>query len=263
MPSQTSDVGALTLPLAAGRPKDAIVDPVVEALLDFLSFSLNDALNTKLGSMNGFSEQAVPPGNRYAFDPTEPQGHKARFRLPSLFMWWDGKSQWWEWSQLQDARRRFISLLYVFEEPPGRDALELRRGLFAAVDSTLLKAAQRGYHSSYAYNGAAPGTMLINSLGDYGTWAWDYMGGQGIQRIGIGDSNTSNFGMREPTSRDAGRSRPAFAARFMVEELVQAEQKVYPDDLLQDSPADIQHNGAPLLSRVLGAPDGSNAPPNC
>ncbi|NIV29979.1 MAG: hypothetical protein GWN58_10900, partial [Anaerolineae bacterium] len=59
-----SEVGALTLPLAAGGPKDPVSDPVVDALLDFLSFSLNADLNPKLASINGYTEQAVPNGNR-------------------------------------------------------------------------------------------------------------------------------------------------------------------------------------------------------
>jgi hypothetical protein len=262
MTTQTSDVGATLLPLAAGDVGDALSDPIVDAILDFVAWYLNNDLNAKLAKLNGTSEVAVPTQNRFAFDPTEPQGIKSSFKLPALFVWWDGLAQKMPFSQLQDRRVRSIELLYIFQELPATAALELRSGLFAAVDASIAKAAERGYHPSYSYNSKTAGTRLDASIGDYGSWCWDYIGGQGIKRIGLGDSNTTNFGSRNPSTRTAGKSHPAFAGRFRVEELIQPPQPEDPTNITRDSACAIDNDGVRILDRVLEAPDGQNAPDN-
>lgn len=261
MTTEASYVGATLLPLPAGRPKEKLADPIVEGLLNFLGWCLCNDLDAKLAQLAGTSETASPPDNRYAFDPTEPQGHKARFRLPALFVWWDGTSQSKQHTQLQKLRERNVDALYIFQELPSRAALELRSGLFAAVDACFTKAAERGGYPTYSYNGKTPGTTLEESIGDPNTWEWSYVGGQGIRRIGIGDSNAGNFGDRNPSATSAGQRHPAFAARFLVRELVLMAQ---PDssNLTQDSPVAITHNGALLLTRTLPGPDGQTTPPS-
>ncbi len=255
MTTHTSDIGALTLPLMAGVVGDKLEDPVVEAMLDFLGFYLNNDLNSKLANLRGTSSVASPADNRYSWDPSEPRGHKIKRPAPSLFVFWDGRSQVLPFSQLQRVRNRHVDALYVFDELPSDTALELRSGLFNAVDGVFAKAADRNYHPLYSYNNTTLGTRLDESIGDLGHWEWTYVGGQGIRRVGIGDTNVSNLG-----ARTAGRHYPGFAGRFLVRELIQPTQPEDPANVLRDSPMTINNDGVEILDRTLEAPDGADAP---
>jgi hypothetical protein len=235
MPSYSAPVGGLTLPLAAGSAQQRIADPIVDALLDFLAWSLGNDLSARLANLTGTSAVAVPTTNRFAYDPTSPRGHSVRVPVPALFCWWDGQSQAVDHTTVRRKRTRVVRALYVFDELPHTDQLVVREGLFAAVDASFTKAAHYGHHSSYAYGSAATGTPLVSSVGDPGSWAWRYVGGQGVQRFQIDEASTANVGRRA-----AGRDWPAFAASFAVEELVAQPTLVDPTDVWPQATVDVR-----------------------
>ena len=258
--SQTSPVGALTLPVPAGTSQAQFTDPVVAALLDFLAWSLNNDLNSKLTNMTALEAAAIStatPNNRYPFDPFHPRGHSIKRRVPALYVWWPGESTVWRPNMTQKARTRDIHALYVTEEHSAFDEMERRVGLMAAVDASWHKAALRGAHPSYSYNSKPTGTPLEDSTGEYASWDWEYVGGQAIRRVNVDDPNTTHVG-----GRAQGQSLPGFAAVFRVRELVLAPILTDPDDVTTDSTFALTHDGADIdFDRVLEAPDGDEAQP--
>lgn len=183
--SHGSTVGALALPLEPGAQLSPLVDPVVDGLLDFLAFSLREALNPKLARLSPTSADACPPANRHAY---EPRTHWVRNAKPALYLWWGGKSSVGAYSTVYDTRERELSLFYVWEEvvaPSGQDA---RAGLMAAADAALARASSLRMHPDYGYRGAPPGTPLAASLARLGLVGWAYRGGQvGIMSPSPGD----------------------------------------------------------------------------
>lgn len=256
MLSTTSPVGALTLPLPAGASQAQLADPVVEALLDFLAWTLCHDLDAKLGQLLATGATAVPAANRYSYDPFEARGDRVRRRVPSLFVWWDGQSQPWRPTQLQRGRQREVKALYIFQEHPGHAEMARRSGMFAAVDASWAKAADLGGHPSYSYGGKPAGTLLENSVGDWGSWDWEYLGGRGVQRVGIDDPNTDQLGVHV-----SGQHFPAFAAVFSVREVIVSSQPVDPTNVTTDSPFATTEGGAPMLDRTLEPTDGQDAEP--
>ena len=264
MPPQTSAVGAQTLPVpAATLATDAFADPVVDALLDFLAWSLNNDLNTRLAQLPGTSIYAVPNGTlpagkdfRYAYNPHDRRAPHARLWVPALHVWWDGTSTPWRPGQLQRGIERNINVLYLFDELPGSDPFVMRAGLFTAVDESFAKAAERGGHPSYSYNSKPAGTALDDSTGPFCMWEWEYLGGKGLPRIGIDDPNTSNFG---PTV--AGKTVPGFAALVRVREIIQPPQPEDPGDVLTDGTVTILQGDLEIMDRTFEPDDGSGALP--
>lgn len=242
-----ANVGPIALPLAAGSASDAITDPIVEGIADFLGWMLRHDLDDKLATLTGTSATAVPVANVFTFDPMHPRGHSVRRPVPALYVWWDGTVEPWRVSILRSGMKRTIHALYVFEEPPKRDAMELRRGLFATVNATLARAADQGGHPNYAYNGTPNGTLLRHAIGNL-TWDWSYMGGQegAVRRIGVDDPDTTATPRRE---RRSGQDFPAFMARFQTEELVQPNESGL--KLLADSTIEMVTDGVTIASRVL------------
>lgn len=256
MTTQTSAVGALTLPYEAARVEAALADPVVDALLDFLAWSLCQELDDRLATLNGTSSTAVPTNSRYAYNPLEPT-NRVRFRPPALFCWWDGNSTSTQWTMLQRLRTRSVKALYVFQELPSLSAMNQRRGLFNAVDSAFERAADRDGHPLYSYAGKPAGTELSRSVGA-DLWEWSYVGGKGITRVQLGeplktvDSPTAN------RQQMVGRDFPAFAAEFQVRELVELPQPEDSTDVLIDSAFSISHDGVEILDRTMLGTDGTD-----
>lgn len=253
MPSQTSAVGPLPLPIAAGALGDRIADPAVDALLDFLSYSLNASLNAKLANVAGTSTTAVPTANRFPFNPTDPRGHHVRLPVPSLFVWWDGKSQPFErMSAIYEYRQRELQVLYVFDELPSMAAMTVRAGLLAAVDATFFKAAERGYDPAYAYGSAAAGQLLQFMAADPDLFSFTYQGG-----------SPGRFGINAPEGgADSGRDYPALRGSFLVRERIE-QPTMTDEDVAGDVDLTIRASdgsssqAVDLMQRYLPGPDGS------
>lgn len=248
MPSETSAVGPLTLPIAAGTVGDRVADPAVDALLDFLAFYLNESLSDKLANVPGTSAVAVPDANRFPWNPTEPRGHHVRLPVPSLFAWWDGRSQPFERETAAYLyRQREIHVIYVFDELPAMAALDKRAGLLAAVDAVFFKAADRGYHPDYEYNGVT-GQMLAFTATDPDRFSFTYMGG-----------SPGRFGIEAPEGGEkSGRDYPALRGSFLVRERIDGPSLTDPDDMAGDLELGITNDEVPIMTRYLPGSDGED-----
>lgn len=248
-------VGALELPLPAGRAQEKLLDPVVSLLLHFYTHCLNENLNDKLAKLNGTSNQAVPIAHAFDFDPDEPRGHKVKRPVPSLYMWWPGQSTETSVTTFVVRRLRNIHMMYIAEELPSRSALELRTGLLNAVAAVLTENSNNGYHPTFpqsGYDGAAVGTYVKDLVGEVATWDFRFLGSQAIRRIGIDDASTAKVG-----TKTSGKDYPALVAVVEVEELTKRTSSTVP---IADSPMTICHDGVPVIERTLTYPDGSNTP---
>ena len=249
--SDNVELGALELPVPAGATNAPLLDPVLEAIADFLGFMFRHDLDAKLATLPGTSATAVAQSTHvFTFNPHEPRGHSVKRPLPSLYVWWDGESTPWNPARYMTGRERTIEALYVFDEPPARDPMENRRGLFAAVDGIFLRSAAASAHPEYAYNGRALGTALHRST-DVGQWGWVYEGGQGgsIKRIGIDDADAAvGKRRRKPTQP---RSFPAYSAKFKLQELLQPAASTA-RTLSADFVVDMDHGqgGPDILERI-------------
>jgi hypothetical protein len=252
MPTETSRVGALTIPITAGTAPAAVDDPFLDGLLSFLAHYIKEALDTRLANVSGYNSDACPAANRFAFSPYEREANFVVRHVPALYLWWDGRSVPWNPSIVQKGRERNVHAMYVFEERPKEAALDDRRGVFNAVDAAFAKASRNGYHPTWSYNSRPLGTPLDESWdAPYGV-EWEWLGGQGVQRIGIDDANTRDVGRRV-----SGRDYPAFVAMFRVRELIEGKQLVEPDDVLRDYDADLYEDGVQVKDGILTGPDGS------
>src|SRR5687768_16115427 len=96
MPSTTSAVGGLTLPLTVGGANERVADPALDVLSDFLAWSLGNDLNDKLASLSGAPKPAIGTYNNapsvFLFNPEEQAGRIVAFErvVPALFVWRSG-----------------------------------------------------------------------------------------------------------------------------------------------------------------------------
>jgi hypothetical protein len=257
MPSGTT-LGGNTFPLAAGPAEGVLRPAVADALLDFLAFYLNWALNARLAQMTPRSAEAVPALNRFAYDPAElwPQNP-----VPALYVWWKGSGKNHH-STLREKIEASYGFLYVAGEIKVPGGVEPLDGFGEIVDQVFRYAADQGFHPDYGYNGAPHGEMLNLTLGFQG---WE-----------IAESQ-------------AGRMRPAPGQRGVDQHFFPAVQGTIkcwtvveqrnpvgptggatpgadgdPGDVLADITAGIYTNGdgdvndtVLFMDRVLPAPDGA------
>lgn len=259
MPTATSTVGPLTLPIAAGATNAAIADPVIDGLLDFLGFWLETELNAKLAQHADFSDTACPSANRFAWNPMQPQGHRGKLPVPGLWMWQHGVTKNVEHTITQTKRIRQLRCLYLYHETPKLTGLTRRAGMGAAVDAIFAKASRWQRHPGYSYGSSPDGTPLYQSLDDVGHFAWLFMGSEEV-RFGIDDGEPES---PDPRNRRSGRDFPGVAAMFTTEELVDATgQMAVPADLNSGTPGTIYGSDGissgttEILQGIIGAPDG-------
>ena len=259
MPSESSAVGALQLPVPDGVVGDKISDPLVDAILDFASFYIKDALDGKLVNVlpAGLMVDAVPEKNRYDFDPLEPRGLQVTLPVPSLFVWWGGESRVMPMTTIYNYRVRVIDLLYVFPELPKMSEMVRRAGLMSTVDAAMHKMSKRQIHYAYEYNGMPKGMGISQAIAPLDVVSWEYMGGK-PGRFGIDEGP----GAERRAVKKSARDYPALKGSFTVYERVNQRTMEDPADVLHDSPMSINAAGegsdaAFFMDRVLGAPDGT------
>lgn len=167
-----SNIGLLPLPVPAGAEADALPDPLVLALLDYLGFWLRTMLDVKLLSMGGAVPErpeenhasAAPLANLFPYNP-EPGQIWRRNPKPALYLWWSGRSRTEIKTLAYRNRIREISFLWIWCETQAPQNDEIRYGTLAAVDGIVRMAIEEGYHPEYGYNGAALGTPIWRSAG--------------------------------------------------------------------------------------------------
>lgn len=168
MPTATSTVGPLDMPLPAGATESAVDDPTLSGLARYLAFWLNLDLNTKLANLPGTSSTAVPVDNVFLWDPgkyfVRGRGDGASSPIPALYLWRMGRSQYARYSTVYDMRLSTIGLLWAFDELVLPGSFEDRYGLVGAADASLFRAVQLGYHPSYTPVGGRAGTHIAVAL---------------------------------------------------------------------------------------------------
>jgi hypothetical protein len=214
----TSAVGALDLPLASAGAGVALTDPVVELLLAFSGHVLTADIDPRLADLAGTATASCPAAKRFPYAWNEPRGHEVSFPRPSLFCWWDGQSTVVPWSQLYSFRHRQLHLLYCFPELPGRLALEKRTGLMNAIDASLTRWFRMQRHPTFQHNGITGGLIARtvaapDHAGD--RLHIDWLGGRGLPRIGVGETNQGRAGRKT-----SGQDFPGYAALFEVKERI-------------------------------------------
>jgi hypothetical protein len=260
MPSATSPVGTIEIPLAAGASGATAADPIVDGVIDYVAWVLNSALNARLAnwpSYGGKFSQAVPTANRFAWNPLEPQGHMAKLPVPGLWIWWHGRDTHGEHTLLQRKRTRDLRMLWVIPERPALSELERRAGLLSIASAALHRAGHWQRHPSYSYGSSAAGTPLYQTLADIGLLWFELLGCETL-RFGIGAGQP---GVPVPKERKPGRDYPALAAVWRIEELVGAKVMQNPDDLNRDHQVTIEATDGDepveIMQGIVGAPDGS------
>lgn len=280
MPSQASNVGAFPIPVTVGSKDDALSDPAVDALLDYVAFWIKDALDGQLARQTVYKNDAVPTGNRFPFNPMHPQGVTVRMPAPALFLWWSGASTRIEWTTTYDVRQRELHMMYVVDEMPNRERVVRRAGLLSAVDAAMFKAGDRMLHPSYTPTqlgrtiaGAAAGMPWSQAIAALGSLSAEYTGGQ-VVRIGINDEDVR--ANTPPVERESAQDFPALLGVWLVREKVLPETMdgslpfagsggtggdATPDLTFTINASDGESQEvAPFNTRTLGAPDGSKEP---
>lgn len=224
MPSTTSAVGALTLPLEAGDPNTAIADPVVAGIADYLRHWIRWDLNTKLANLAGTSSDAVPAANVFLWNPLQPAPTFARPRaladandspFPALYVW-GGRSRMRRDTIVYDTEEREIGVLWLFDELTLPGALEDRYGLRNAVCKSIERAVSLRYHPTYSYQGGAAGVPIAVSL---------HLDGHGIQILscepGMLSPIPATVGRAQDADQPTLRAFPSVMAVLKVEERVE------------------------------------------
>lgn len=211
MPSNTSAVGGLTIPVPTGGTDSDLADPTLLGLLDFLGFYIRNGLNDKLAEMGGpVSSAAItnacPAANLF---PWKPEGTFVRGSLPALFAWEESAEQDFERyaTMLRDVVLRKIRVMYVFPQLVKDGGWNNRHGLVPAIGRIMFKAAERQRHPSYGYNGATAGELLKTSIGVH---AFDIVeGAEGLLHPVPRAEGTNQRGQVE-------RGYPSYSALFHV-----------------------------------------------
>ena len=262
MPSEASAVGALELPIAPGAVGDKLADPLVDAILDFASFYIKNALDSKLQNIlpSGLMVDAVPVANRFDFDPMEPQGIKVTLPVPALFVWWGGQSKVFEMTTFYSYRERMIDIMYVFPELPQLSELKRRAGLIGSVDAAMHKMSKRQLHHSYSYDNKPDGMGISQAIAPLDVVCWEYEGGM-PGRFGIDEG----VGAERRVKKKSGRDYPAMRGRFKVYERIQQMTMEDPGDVLHVGDFAINaagegSQGEFIMNRTLTAPAGTEEP---
>lgn len=245
------------LPVPAGSPLEDLKDASATGLGDYLRFWLRDSLNAKLAQLVGTSSDACPSDSVFDYNP-ESGSIWVRNETPALYVWSDGASTDVQSTLVYRHVQRDLYALYVFDELVYPGDAGARSGLPAIVAQTFFKSAERGRHPSYGYGSDAVGTPIARSLSWVQWWCtqcvpgilWEIPGGSGTAG-GIG-----------PGEGQIQRGHPCVKARFRIEERIDGDTFVIPDDVLGDSPLAIDTGPnttdvTNILNRVLIPPDGA------
>lgn len=248
MPTSTSPVGGLTLPIPAGTANSALADPTVTGLLAYLSWSLRNDIDAKLAVMAGMSSSACPAANAFPWDPDT---HFVRQSIPALYVWWPGQSRVFEQTLVYSVRERPIHAMFVFDEHVAPSGLLGRAGLLAAVDACFAKAAERGRHASYTPTGHPAGKDILTALTLH---RWAYEGAQqGQMAAPIPATSASPGG---PPEGNVKRGYPCLIGRFLVHERIAPDAFSDPTDAPRDIRFIIETNESGDMNDTLQVHDG-------
>jgi hypothetical protein len=246
-----SNAGAQTLPLEAGGPDPAIVDPLCVALADYLGWWIrNDIGDAGIEQRPTEVADVLPAANVFGYDPRQTWAREAAL-LPSLYVWWpEGKpSRIVRRTGAYTLRERDLHIQYVLAEiqiPKGSRGYS---GLTQAVDAAMVRALADGYHPGYAYAGDALGTPIAFSLAAPGYLKLEYVGGKTVFAMPRPTSSARAGGDRETLVQ---RAYPMFVGIVKVWERI--DRHVPENETLTALNVDISVDpdaSLPVLHRVV------------
>ena len=267
MPTETSAIGSAVVPVPSDGTNTTVEDRTLLGILDFLGFIIKEALDAKLTEQGGPVAStpltdACPVDHRFPWDhggsfmrPHVVDGVLTGVPLPGLWAW-EVSSQWSkEGSTLvHDAIEREIKVQYIFPQLSLPDGINARHGLMGIVGKAIARAASRGLHMSYGYNGDGPGTPIWQSLN-----LLDFQFLRGAQgRLELVPAASTTQG-RNNASGAVQHFYPAYEATISVIERIEAPQGIPITDETNDATLTIAvgddvGDTIDVLERVIIAP---------
>src|SRR5581483_7153493 len=156
-----------------------------------------------------------PAAKRFGHDPFDSRSHQTGFTPPTLWIWWGGMSA--ENVERRTAgyryRTRELKLCFIFPELAPSAVVDVRRGLFNAIESSIARWLMQRWHPTFSYGGHAAGQRIELYVADLDRLTLWFKGGAGVHRIGVQDKNQGPIDPRKP-----GRDFPGYIAVIEVEE---------------------------------------------
>lgn len=261
MTSVATQVGALSIPLAAGAANSRFPDPLADALKAYIGHWIKWALDAKLAVIGGpdnvVVSDACPTANRFSYDAG---GWWVRTivetKKPGLWVW-GPRAKRTPYTILYELRERPMSFLYAFPDQLWPRGADTRSGLIDVVDAALRRAFDRGSHPTYQNDVQFAHTIAqVDSLA-----------------LTFEDSETSLEFAAPQTGAGAGGRADGGLQQYGIHTLrgtILAKEKILldsfvdPDDALGDLSMTFTHNeqgdtnnGMVLLEGTLPGPDGS------
>lgn len=173
-----SNIGGVTLPLAAGTINDASNDAAADLIGQYARHWLKAMLDARLAVQTPTSADACPATNVYSWNPEE-VWQRDEIGKPAMFVWQSGQSTIIDRTLVYSYRQRPMSLYYIFAEMHMPSAMTMRAGLMQDVDAVLVRAFDRLSHPTFSFGGYPQGEnirgMLTGKLEDFGV---EYLGGE-------------------------------------------------------------------------------------
>jgi hypothetical protein len=261
---ETAVVGPTTFPVEAGAARSSLTDPIALGLAEYLAHWLNTDLNAQLAVMTGHTATAVPSGKQYGYDPqgawvrnTSTLGSKTT--PAAIYVWWQSSADG-QWSTLKDSAISTYGFFWVFDELVAHAGSQHLAGIQKQAERVLRRAADRGYHPTYSYDGADLGTPIGVSLG----MQWRFKRLESGAMVPVPATSTAVGGAGE-----GGITRfiPCVQGQIEVLEIVGQQIPRDPEDVLFDVTLELRTNEAgdvtdavEIMERYLPAPDGSEQP---
>ena len=275
MSSDSSNVGAIALPLTAQGADTPLVDPLAFVVAHFLAHRANLDVSPKLEEMRPFSTEAIPtapdgvPQNVGIFNPGTTF---VRRELPAIYCWAAG-SKLKQWTMVKFLREVELHVRWYFKPitlPPAGTAWS---GIPQAVDRSFAASAVALLHSTFPPAALempiamSPGQQLESALclhklklvrSIVGT-AWESPGQSAGGGVGVG----ARMGSGTDGARQTGF--PMVHTVWLAEEIVTAGRATgadeRPDITLAISASDgLSWTPTHIMDRTLPGPDGTDSP---
>lgn len=267
MPTNTTGVGPLVLPVPTTGADSTLDDTTLVGLLDYLGFWLRLTLDAKLAEQGGPTtagavSSACPAEHLFPWDHqgtfVRPLPGGGAVPLPGLWAWDESSEDTTEFATLlYDVIKRTITVQYIFPELTSPKGVVGRNGILAAVMRTFAKAAEWGKHPTYGFDGDAVGTPLQASCG-WRTWRFK----SAKQTMAATLPNTASSA--QSAQRAAGAEKrfyPSLLATFEVWERVGLQEADAADDMVPGDLAiqivddSISDDALTLMERTLDTDD--------
>lgn len=267
MPTNTTGVGPLVLPIPTTGANSTLDDTTLVGLLDYLGFWIRLALNAKLAEQGG-PTTAGAITNACPAEHLFPWDHQGTFvralpgggavPLPGMWAWDESSEPTTEYATLlYEVVKRTITVQYIFPELSAPKGVVGRNGVLAAVMRAFAKAAEWGRHPTYGFDGDAVNTPIQTSCG----WrSWRFKSARQVPVAMLPGTNS----VSQSSQRAAGAEKrffPSLLASFEVWERIELQDASEADDMvpggleIQVLDKDISDDALTLMERTLPTSD--------